>query len=53
MQKPKTDPRRNPGSVGLSDGAKDEIDTAIAELDRGSCRTFSNIKELIDDLDSD
>ncbi|MHC1687070.1 MAG: hypothetical protein AB9879_05115 [Methanothrix sp.] len=45
--------RRTRKPPELKDKAKEEIAAAIAELDEGSCRTFSDVDELFDDLDSD
>lgn len=40
-------------SCELSDMAKKAIALAVEELDTGQCKTFSNIDELFEDLESD
>lgn len=39
--------------VELSEMAKSAIAMAISELETGTCKTFSSIDELFDDLESD
>lgn len=40
-------------SIELSDYANEAIAGAIAELESGSCKTFSSIDELLEDLERD
>jgi len=47
------DPKESSKPIELSEMAKKAIATAIGELEMGSCKTFSNIDELFDDLESD
>jgi len=47
------DPKSGPVLRELSDMAKEVIALAVEELDSGQCKTFSNIDELFEDLESD
>jgi hypothetical protein len=47
------DLKNSPMPCELSDKAKKTIALAVEELDSGHCKTFSNIDELFEDLESD
>lgn len=46
-------PNREPEVKELSEAAKKALAVAIYELENGPCKTFSNIDELFEDLESD
>ncbi len=47
------EPKKSCDIIELSQMAKNAIAIAISELEMGTSKTFSNIDELFDDLDSD
>ncbi|MFB3766361.1 MAG: hypothetical protein ACE14P_14095 [Methanotrichaceae archaeon] len=47
------DPRKAPEIRELTDAAQKEIAEAIQELEAGTCKTFDNIDELFEDLESE